>query len=1142
MRNPNNHPSNSFLAIVLLLCVFSIMEVMAQSPTHTPNAKKSLKKVEQSSEIKVLINPSFLENRTKSKSQVLVQKDLQFKPIRFLSSEAKKQVAELEEMNKTLQINYSNKNNTPFFISGKNLYPANLQKSDAHTQVNAAFAFMNTYKDLLQLKQPISEFEVKNVESDVYGKTHIRLAQHFQGLLVWGSDVIVHLNEEGVEGFNGRYEATPTLEVLNASISETRALELVEKDLRTFTVIEELSESAKKMIHHEDKLIELVIYPHEEQHLLAWQVVYFASLADRWEYFVEAQTGKILHKFQHICKDGPTTASAKDLKGITRQLNTYQIGNDYVMLDAQRPMFNAAQSKIPDDPVGGILTLDLDNRPLSQINSQLSHVSSSNNNWDSNPTAVSAHHNAALCYEYFEGTHGRNSLNGQGGTIYSVINIAESDGGGMDNAFWNGHFMGYGSGRTAFNAPLAKSLDVAGHEMTHGVIQNTANLVYRYQSGALNESFADVFGVLIDRDDWTLGEDIVNTSVFPSGALRSMSNPNNGSNSPTSSSWQPKHMSEYINTSKDNGGVHINSGIPNKAFYNYATQVGKDKAEKVYYRALSNYLTQSSQFIDARLAIVKSAQDIYGTNAPEVSAARTAFNQVGILNANEDTGGGEEEIEDYENDLPPVEGENHMVVMDASNTDPNAIYDILLTPSNELQSFNDLTTDALPAVRKPSVTEDGLIAYFVSNDNNIYAIGLNGSSAAFQVSAEPLWDNVAISPDGRKLALVSKNIDRSIYVFDFDSETSEQYILSNPSTAEGVSGGEPRYADIIEWDPTGQYILYDAENRLTSNFGEPTDYWDIGILKAWDNAKNTFDEEGFIFKLFPSLPDGIQVGNPTYAKNSPHIISFDYINTFNGEITLVAANTETGKTVDIFVNSILNFPSYSPNDNAVAFTALDQGDTILAVIPLANDKITPSDNGYILAREAKFPTWYAKGSRSYQSPQADFTANITESEVPITVNFFDRSTNIPTAWTWTFEGGNPSTSNLQNPIVTYEQQGMYDVSLSITNPAGNDTETKNGYLSLFATGIEENATSLQRVLIFPNPSEGNYQVQLELASSEKVRMVVSNVLGQIVWEQQLEEVTYLQEKLDLTEFPIGQYALTLQIGGVQQSYQLVKLK
>ena len=94
----------------------------------------------------------------------------------------------------------------------------------------------------------------------------------------------------------------------------------------------------------------------------------------------------------------------------------------------------------------------------------------------------------------------------------------------MDNAFWNGEFMGYGNGNQGFK-PLAGALDVAGHEMTHGVIENTARLEYRNQSGALNESFADIFATLIDRDDWTLGEDVVKSNVFPSGALRSLENP-----------------------------------------------------------------------------------------------------------------------------------------------------------------------------------------------------------------------------------------------------------------------------------------------------------------------------------------------------------------------------------------------------------------------------------------------------------------------------------------------------------------------------------------------------------------------------------------------------------------------------------------
>lgn len=1125
-----------FATIVFALFLMG-EKAYAQSSSMNLTAKKGLKKVETTSDIQSFLKPSFLQRQTTKKPQNLVQKELTFKKLIKLPAKAKLQADALKEVNSKVKIHYSHQNNTPCFIHGEHLHSVDASKSGTTAKVEAAYGFMETYKDLLQIKEPSTEFEVKTIENDIVGNTHIRLSQRYQGLPIWGSDVVVHLNEMGVEGFNGRYQATPLLESTKAKISPDNALEVVEADLRTFTKIEVLSERAKELIHHEDQVIELVVYPHQKKHRLVWQVNYFASLADHWIYFVDAQTGAVLHKFQHICKDGPATATARDLKGVNRSLNTYEFGTSYFMLDTQQPMFRASQSQLPDDPVGGIMTLDLDDNSINSINSLLKHVTSGSNNWNSQPTAVSAHYNARVCYEYFLDTHQRNSLNGKGGTIISIINIAESDGSGMDNAFWNGHFMGYGSGRTAFSSPLAKSLDVAGHEMTHGVIQNTANLVYQYQSGALNESFADVFGVLIDRDDWTLGEDIVNPNVFSSGALRSMSNPNNGGSNSNHNGWQPKHMSEYVNTNQDNGGVHINSGITNRAFYLFATQVGKDKAEKIYYSALNNYLTQSSQFIDARLAVVQAAKDIHGASSSEVAAARTAFDQVGIFNENEDEDEGD--VTDYETDLPAVEGENHMAVMDASNSDPNAIYDLLLNSSNGLENFTPLTTDNLPAIRKLSVQEDGTTAYFVSTDRHIYRLALNGSSNAEIISQNPEWDNVAISPDGQKLALVSIFVDRSIYVLDLVTSQSQQYLLSNPSTAEGVEESEPQYADVVEWDPTGQYIMYDALNLLSSNFGTETDYWDIGIIKVWDNSKDNFDD-GTIFKLFSSLPDGVQVGNPTYAKNSPHIVSFDYINSFEGINTLVAANTETGKTFDIFDNSILNFPSYSPSDNALAFTAIDQGDTVLAVVPLSADKITPSGNAGILAREAKFPTWYAKGSRSYQSPTADFAANVTEADVPITVNFFDKSVNIPTAWSWTFEGGNPSTSNLQNPIVTYQQSGNYDVGLAVTNPAGNDNEFKNGYLSLFPTDIEEHE-GLQSLLIFPNPSSGNYLLQMELLKPENVVVSLNNILGQQIMVKEFEGVRELQENLDLTAQPIGTYWLEVRIGASRKAYKLVKI-
>ena len=229
--------------------------------------------------------------------------------------------------------------------------------------------------------------------------------------------------------------------------------------------------------------------------------------------------------------------------------------------------------------------------PARQSSFNPLHVTSTNNTWGDR-RAVSAHFNGEEAYNYFRATHNRNSVNAQGGNITSFYNIAEEDGSDMDNAFWNGAHIYYGNGAQAFTSSLAKSLDVAGHEMSHGVVQTTANLRYQGESGALNESFADVFAAMIDRDDWQIGEDIVNPQIFRSGALRDLSDPRNGGNSLNDNGYQPDHYDIRFTGSQDNGGVHINSGIPNRAFFLFATNsaVGKDRAEQVFYRALDNYL------------------------------------------------------------------------------------------------------------------------------------------------------------------------------------------------------------------------------------------------------------------------------------------------------------------------------------------------------------------------------------------------------------------------------------------------------------------------------------------------------------------------------------------------------------------------
>ena len=221
-----------------------------------------------------------------------------------------------------------------------------------------------------------------------------------------------------------------------------------------------------------------------------------------------------------------------------------------------------------------------------------------------------AHDFAGATYDYFKNTHNRDSFDNNGAAIISTAHYGRN----YQNAFWNGTQMVYGDG-FAVN-------DVVAHELTHAVTEKTANLEYRWQSGALNESFSDIFGAMVDRDDWLIGEDLPASVLSGQDAIRDMSNP--------ARLGQPDNASGWVSTCSDNEGVHTNSGITNKAYYNIATAITKDKAERIFYRALTVYLQPTSSLEDARAAALQAAADLYGNNGTEYTAVRDGFNAVGL--------------------------------------------------------------------------------------------------------------------------------------------------------------------------------------------------------------------------------------------------------------------------------------------------------------------------------------------------------------------------------------------------------------------------------------------------------------------------------------------------------------------------------
>lgn len=494
-----------------------------------------------------------------------------------------------------------------------------LKSANTMTPEQHCFSFLENIKDDLHIANPAQIFMITGTKNDNLGQQHVRLMQKFNGIKVYNADFYVHFAGNR-EIMNGKYSVIGAFQNTKPKITKELALNIAINDLKASATIVELTDAQKNLLDYTGPQIDTVLLDDKKSFTkfsLAYHVIIRPNIIDEWYYFVNAENGNIIKKYNNTKEDGPAVAMAKDLKGVSRTINTYLENGVYYFIDADESMFNAKTNE------GMIRTLDAQNT----TGDTFVDVTSTDNKWN-NPTAVSAHYNAKQAYLYYKNTFNRNSVNGSGGSLISFINVTNADGSGMDNAYWNTKFMMYGNGNVDFK-PTPAGLDVAAHEMTHGVTQHTANLEYQGESGAINESMSDVFGAMVDRSNWYIGEDIVNLSYFPSGCLRDLSNPHNGS-SPGNIDWQPNHTSEMYLGDNDHGGVHTNSGIPNYAFYLFATAITKEKAEKVYYRALTTYLTKSSQFVDLRIAIEQSTKDLYGDKSNELAQAKKAFDTVGI--------------------------------------------------------------------------------------------------------------------------------------------------------------------------------------------------------------------------------------------------------------------------------------------------------------------------------------------------------------------------------------------------------------------------------------------------------------------------------------------------------------------------------
>ena len=477
------------------------------------------------------------------------------------------------------------------------------------------------------------EYRAKRVEIDELRMAHTHFQQFIGDVPVWEGEAIVHLKSDG--------DLSDITDDLKDGVAVSTQANLTPGDA-IFT--------AKRMYGGArfltaEPVADLWIYRGDDRDHLAYRVQ--MRREDGTEHtsmpviFVDAQTGEKVFQYDNL----QTAGTGSSLYSGTISIDTSGSGTSFYMEDTLRRQgtFNMNNTGDVNTGTGGTQ----------------SRYTDTNNVWDTTAqrAGVDAHLGAAKTFDYYQTTFGRNGIDGNYGpgsttaATNSAIRLVPSRvhfGSRYNNAFWNGSSMTYGDGDGTNFTPLV-TLDIAGHEMTHGVTERTAGLTYSKESGALNESFSDVFGAMVERfargnvtssDTWKIGEQAYTPSIS-GDALRRMDNPN--------AVGDPDHYSLRLysgtcspSNANDQCGVHTNSSIANHAFYLTAAggtnrvsgiavpSIGPDNAARIWYRALTVYMTSGTTFSGARTATLNAATDLFGSGSTQYNAVATGWCAVGV--------------------------------------------------------------------------------------------------------------------------------------------------------------------------------------------------------------------------------------------------------------------------------------------------------------------------------------------------------------------------------------------------------------------------------------------------------------------------------------------------------------------------------
>ena len=486
-------------------------------------------------------------------------------------------------------------------------------------------------------------FIARDTVVDADGTEHVRYQRTYQGLPVIGGDFVVQ-SRNGKVGKVSQTLKTAARPSLKPQVSADQAI--VEAGSR-FGSHFQGAPSAR-----------LVVYARGSSPVLAHEVVFNGIKADQtpteMHYFVDARSGKILDQWDevHTAKPGPggsgcsgataAVGTGNSLTAGTVVLNTTKCGSTFQLVDMTRGGGATHNMSMKTAGMGAVFT--------GNVNTWGNFLVS-----NAQTAAADAHYGVATTWDYFKTQHGRNGIADDGVGAISRVHYGRNYG----NAFWNDtcFCMTFGDG-SGTSLPLV-ALDIAGHEMSHGVTSRSADLVYSGESGGLNEATSDIFGTMVeyyannsnDPGDYVIGEKLYANNAALNNAIR----------------WMFKPSLEGAGRSQDCYGpttgsidVHFSSGPANHFFYLLAegavvpagfgagswanltpaklvcngntaiAGIGRDAAGKIWYRALTVYMTSSTNYAGARAATISASTDLYGATSAQTNAVKAAWSAVSV--------------------------------------------------------------------------------------------------------------------------------------------------------------------------------------------------------------------------------------------------------------------------------------------------------------------------------------------------------------------------------------------------------------------------------------------------------------------------------------------------------------------------------